>query len=68
MGHKKYTNTIQDILRAIPGITGKNYRNIVSEAENIIELSNMEEKEIAEMIGPEAARKVYRFFNRSVFE
>lgn len=38
------------------------------DVENIVELSNMEEKEVAALIGPEAARKVYRFFNKSVFE
>ncbi|KAH8153964.1 uncharacterized protein LAJ45_01731 [Morchella importuna] len=57
-----------DILRAIPGITSKNYKNIMMDVENIVELSNMEEKEVAALIGPEAARKVYRFFNKSVFE
>jgi DNA excision repair protein ERCC-4 len=37
------------------------------EVENLIELSNMEEKDIIALIGKEAGRQVYRFLNRSAF-
>ena len=37
------------------------------EVENIAELSNMEEKHIAALIGKEAGKQVYNFFNRSAF-
>lgn len=53
------------MLRAIPGITSKNYKHIATKGENILELSNMEESEIRELIGAEAAKKVYRFFNKT---
>jgi len=56
------------MLLTIPGITSKNYRNIILEVESVLELSNMSEAEIDELIGSEAGRQIYRFFNRNVFE
>jgi len=39
----------------------------MSEVENLVELSNMEEKDISALIGKEAGKQVYKFFNRSAF-
>jgi len=52
------------MLRVVPGITLKNYKHILADVENFTELSNMEEAEIRELIGADAAKKVYRFLNR----
>ncbi|KAF8247417.1 DNA repair protein [Wilcoxina mikolae CBS 423.85] len=60
-----YSQTPQDMLRAVPGITSKNYKHILTDIENFTELSNMDEAEIRELIGAEAAKKVYRFLNRT---
>ena len=58
----------QDMLRAVPGIIGKNMNRITLEVGNLLEVSNLEEEELDTMVGKEAGRQVYRFFNRSVFE
>ncbi|KAF8473902.1 DNA repair protein-like protein RAD1 [Kalaharituber pfeilii] len=63
-----WNQTPQDMLRAVPGITIKNYKNVMMELENMMELANLEENEIIEIIGAEVGRQVYRFFNKSVFE
>jgi len=63
--NSSYNNAPQEILRAIPGITGKNARFVMQDVENLQELSNMDEGEIAKLVGKEAAKKVWRFFNRT---
>ena len=65
---QSFNQTPQDMLRAIPGITGKNMARITLEVESLIEVSNLEESELDGMVGKEAGRQIYRFFNRSVFE
>jgi len=62
-----YNQTPQEILRSIPGINPKNIKTVMSEVENLVELSNMEEKDISDLIGKEAGKQVYEFFNRSAF-
>lgn len=53
------------MLRAVPGITAKNYKHIMASVDNFVELSNMTEAGIGGLVGAEAAQKVYRFFNRT---
>ena len=65
---QSFNQTPQDMLRAVPGITGKNMSRITLEVGNMTEVSNLEEDELDVMVGKEAGRQVYRFFNRSVFE
>jgi len=60
-----YNNAPQEMLRAIPGLNGKNARFVMLAVENLTELSNMDESEIAKLVGKEAAKKVWRFFNRT---
>ncbi|RPB01763.1 DNA repair protein [Choiromyces venosus 120613-1] len=62
-----YNQTPQEILRSIPGINPKNIKLIMAEVDNLVELSNMEEKDISALIGKEAGKLVHRFFNRSAF-
>ena len=56
----------QDMLAAVPGVTPRNLKNIVAEVENIREVANMEKGELEKMVGPEAGRMMYGFFNRNV--
>lgn len=65
---QSFNQTPHDMLRAVPGITGKNMSRITLEVGNLLEVSNLEEDELNVMVGKEAGRQIYRFFNRSVFE
>ncbi|KZF20812.1 MUS38-like protein [Xylona heveae TC161] len=63
-----FNQTPQDMLRAIPGITEKNLNRLILDVANVHELANMEEEDISRLIGKEAGRQVWRFFNRSLFD
>lgn len=67
-GEQSFNLTPQDMLRAVPGVNEKNVSRIMLEVENLVELSNMEEADLAELVGREAARKIHGFFNRSVID
>ncbi|KAI8369465.1 uncharacterized protein BYT42DRAFT_584566 [Radiomyces spectabilis] len=56
--------TPQEILRNLPGITSKNYRIIMSNMENLEELTNSTEDRIQKLIGEEPGRKLYRFLHQ----
>ncbi|KAL7271536.1 DNA repair protein RAD16 [Rhizina undulata] len=62
-----YNQTPQDILRAVPGITDRNWKTVAVDVENIRELSNMSEAEISLLVGKERGKMVWEFFNRSLF-
>ena len=61
-----FSQTPQDMLRAVPGITEKNLSRITLEVANVADVSNLTEEELDVMVGKEAGRQVFRFFNRSV--
>lgn len=62
-------NTVpQDMLRAVPGVTGKNMYRIILEVENMREVSRLTEGQLDEMVGREAGRQIHRFFNKSVLD
>ncbi|KAL8914862.1 MAG: hypothetical protein Q9172_007010 [Xanthocarpia lactea] len=65
---QSFNTTPQDMLRAVPGVTGKNMMRLILEVGDLKEVSNLGEDELDEMVGKEAGRQVYRFFNRSVFD
>lgn len=56
----------QDMLRVVPGVTSKNLTNLVLECENIVDVANMEERELEAIVGKEAGRQIHRFFNRDL--
>lgn len=58
----------QELLRAVPGVTEKAAMNIMLECENMREVANLEEWELRLLVGTEAARRIHRFFNRSVYD
>ena len=52
----------------MPGVTSKNLKNIVLEAENIQEVANMSLPELEKIVGNESARQIHGFFNRNLME
>ena len=58
----------QDMLRIVPGVTGKNIKNLVVEMGSLKEVANASVEELEPAVGKEAGRQIYRFFNRSVLE
>jgi len=65
---RTFNQTPQDMLRAVPGITNKNINRLVLEAGSIREVANMTIDELDPLIGREAGRQVYKFFNRSSYD
>lgn len=65
---QSFNQTPHDMLRMVPGMSEKNLSRITLEVENIAGVSNLTEEELDVMVGKEAGRQVYRFFNRSVLE
>lgn len=58
----------QDMLRVVPGVTGKNIKNLVVEMGSLKEVANASVDELEPAVGKEAGRQIYRFFNKSVLE
>ena len=65
---QSFNQTPHDMLRAVPGITAKNISRVTLEVDSVLEVSNLEEEALDAMIGKEAGRQVYRFFNRNVLD
>ncbi|KAL5431901.1 hypothetical protein PMIN07_008927 [Paraphaeosphaeria minitans] len=65
---RSFSQVTQDMLRALPGVTESILTTLALEVGSMIELANMEEKEVCALIGTDVGRRVYRFFNRSVYE
>ncbi|KAH7418007.1 hypothetical protein BKA64DRAFT_612845 [Cadophora sp. MPI-SDFR-AT-0126] len=56
----------QDMLRIVPGVTGKNIKNLVVEMGSLREVANASVDELEPAVGREAGRAIHRFFNKSV--
>ena len=65
-GARSFNPTPQDMLRAVPGVTGTSMSRVTLEAEDLVSVSNMEQADLEPMVGREAARKIHGFFNKSV--
>ncbi|KAH0538214.1 hypothetical protein FGG08_005183 [Glutinoglossum americanum] len=63
-----FNQTPLEMLRKIPGVSEGAARRLVLEVGSLVELSNLEVEEVNALIGGEAGRQVWRFFNRSVFD
>ncbi|KAI1473862.1 DNA repair protein [Daldinia eschscholtzii] len=57
-----------EMLGVVPGVTPKNLKNLTLKAENVREVANMTVDELQPLIGTEAARQVYGFFNRNLID
>ncbi|KAA8632398.1 hypothetical protein SMACR_05209 [Sordaria macrospora] len=58
----------QEMLGKVPGVTPKNIRNIMAEAESVREVANMGVEELGRLVGREAAGKIVDFFKKDVLE
>lgn len=58
----------EEMLLHVPGVTGKNLRNVTIDAENVKEVANMSVEELQPMVGIEAARKINGFFTKDLIE
>lgn len=63
-----FSQVPQDMLRCVPGITGKNLSRLTLEVETLTALANMSVEDLEPMVGKEVGRQVQRFFSRSVFD
>jgi DNA excision repair protein ERCC-4 len=58
----------QELLRVVPGVNAKNAARLVLETRCVAEVANMSVEELDPLVGVESGRRIWRFFNRSVFE
>lgn len=66
--HRTFNLLPQDMLRAVPGVTPQALDRLILETDNLNEIANMEVEQLDPLVGKEAARKIYAFFRKSVFE
>ena len=67
-GEQSFNQTPQDMLRAVPGITGKNLSRITLEVKDMQELSNLPQKQLGELVGKQIGGQIHTFFNKNVIE
>jgi DNA excision repair protein ERCC-4 len=65
---RSFNQTTQDMLRTLPGVNEGIVKTLMLRVENIEELANMLEREVCWLVGTDAGRRIYRFFNRSVYD
>ena len=63
-GAKLYNQAPQEFLRSVPGVTAKNIYNLMIEWESVQEISRASEGRLMEVVGPEAGRQIWGFFNK----
>jgi DNA excision repair protein ERCC-4 len=56
--------TPQDILRSLPGITSKNYKQVMRNVENIRELAELDIASLSSIIGEGPGKTLWDFFHR----
>ncbi|KAK2871836.1 hypothetical protein FQN49_002779 [Arthroderma sp. PD_2] len=66
--HRIFSLLPQDMIRAVPGVEPKVLERLTLETKNIHEVANMTVEQLEPLVGKEAARKIFRFFTRSVFD
>lgn len=66
-GAKMYNQAPQEFLRSVPGVTAKNIFNLMMEWESVQEISRAEEGRLMEVVGPEAGRQIWGFFNKKLY-
>ena len=67
-GEQSFNQNPQEMLRAVPGVTGKNTGRITLEVEDLLALSNLDEAALGELVGRQVGGQVWRFFNRNVVD
>ncbi|CAJ0752338.1 19747_t:CDS:10 [Entrophospora sp. SA101] len=59
-----YNISPQDFLRALPGITTRNYKTVMAKVHNLKELSQMSLVELQVLIGKDNGKTLYEFFKK----
>lgn len=67
-GARTFNPVPQDLLRCVPGINPKNLQRLVLETRDVCEVANMSVEELDPLVGVESGRRIWKFFNRSVFD
>lgn len=67
-GEKTFNVAPLDLLRAIPGVSGKNAQRLYLHCRDIREVANLDVNDFDPLVGKEVGRQVVRFFAKSVFE
>jgi len=57
-----------DMLAVVPGVHPKNIKNLTLKAENIREVANMTVDELEPLVGREAGRQIFGFFDRNLID
>ena len=58
----------QDMLRVVPGVTGKNLKNLILDMGSIKEVANASVEELEPWVGKEAGRTIHQFFNKNLLD
>ncbi|KAJ3062533.1 hypothetical protein HDU98_001574 [Podochytrium sp. JEL0797] len=58
-----FSITPSDMIRALPGITSKNYRNIMQRVDSIAAIAEMGVEECKVLVGEEGGRELWEFMN-----
>lgn len=66
-GEQSFNQIPQDMLRAVPGITGKNLARITLEVKNMQDLSNLPRAQLDELLGKQIGGQIYNFFNKNLY-
>lgn len=66
--HRVFHQLPQDMLRSVPGVTPVVLERLSLETNSIHEIANMSVDELDPLVGKGTARKIVRFFRKSVFE
>jgi len=65
-GAKLYNQAPQEFLRSVPGVSAKNIWNLMLEWESVQAIANAPEGRLMEVVGPEAGRQIWGFFNKKL--
>ncbi|KAK5129646.1 hypothetical protein LTR08_003008 [Meristemomyces frigidus] len=65
---RTFSQTPQDMLRAVPGVTSKALQRLILEYDNVQAVANADDEELNGLIGRENARPIRAFFDRSVWD
>lgn len=57
-----------EMLGVVPGVTPQNLKTLTLEAESVRDVANMTAAELEPLVGREAARRIYGFFNRNLID
>ena len=65
---QSFNQAPQDMLRSVPGVTGKNMSRITFEVEDLVGVSNLSQERLHDLVGKEAGGQIFRFFNKNVID